>query len=210
MFKQSSKPSRLICLMPYLKPGFFILSLLPFLRLVWLGMHDGLGANPVEWITRSTGTWALVFLCITLAMTPLRLLTTWTIWIKLRRMFGLFCFFYATIHFLIWLWLDQDFDIQAMIKDVMDRPFITMGFISFVLLIPLAMTSNHWAVRSLGKYWSVLHKLVYVIACTVIAHYWWHKAGKNDVGTVAIYGLILLLLLTFRLPAMKRYLKKST
>ena len=210
LFAPTAKASRLICLMPYLKPSFFILSLLPLLRLVWLGTHDGLGANPVEWITRSTGTWALVFLCITLAMTPLRLLTHWTKWIKMRRMFGLFCFFYAMIHFLIWLWLDQDFDIQAMMKDVIDRPFITMGFISFVLLIPLAVTSNHWALRRLGKYWSILHKLIYVIACTVIAHYWWHKAGKNDVGTVAIYALVILMLLTFRLPKIKQFFRKSS
>jgi sulfoxide reductase heme-binding subunit YedZ len=193
--------------MPFLKPSFFILSLLPLLRLIWLGVNDELGANPVEFITRSTGTWALVFLCITLAMTPLRLLTSWTLWIKMRRMFGLFCFFYATFHFLIWLWLDQNFDLQAMLKDVMDRPFITMGFISFVLLIPLAMTSNHWSLRRLGKYWSLLHKLVYVIAITAITHYWWHKAGKNDVGTVAIYGLIILLLLTMRIPKIKQYFK---
>jgi sulfoxide reductase heme-binding subunit YedZ len=193
--------------MSYLKPSFFLLSLLPLIRLIWLGMHDELGANPVEFITRSTGTWALVFLCITLAMTPLRLLTSWILWIKMRRMFGLFCFFYATLHFLIWLWLDQNFDLQAMFKDVMDRPFITMGFISFVLLMPLAMTSNHWALRRLGKYWGLLHKLVYVIAGTAITHYWWHKAGKNDLGTVAIYGLIILLLLTMRIPKIKQYFK---
>ena len=193
--------------MSYLKPSFFLLSLLPLIRLIWLGMLDELGANPVEFITRSTGTWAMVFLCITLAMTPLRLLTSWTLWIKMRRMFGLFCFFYATLHFLIWLWLDQNFDLQAMFKDVMDRPFITMGFISFVLLIPLALTSNDWSLRRLGKYWSLLHKLVYVIAGTAITHYWWHKAGKNDVGTVAIYGLIILLLLTMRIPKIKQYFK---
>lgn len=190
-----------------LKIGFFILSLLPLARLVWLGMHDGLGANPVEWITRSTGTWALVFLCITLAMSPLRLISGSTIWIKMRRMFGLFCFFYALLHFLIWIWLDQNFDLYAMIKDVMDRPFITMGFISFVLLIPLALTSNQWSLRSLGKNWSLLHRLVYIIACTVIAHYWWHKAGKNDLGTVSIYAVIILLLLTFRIPKVKQYFK---
>ena len=97
-------------------------------------MHDELGANPVEFITRSTGTWALVFLCITLAMTPLRLLTTSTIWIKLRRMFGLFCFFYALLHFLIWIWLDQNFDLQEMVKDVIDRPFITMILLEIILL----------------------------------------------------------------------------
>jgi sulfoxide reductase heme-binding subunit YedZ len=173
-------------------------------------MNDGLGANPVEWITRSTGTWALVFLCITLAMTPLRFITASTIWIKLRRMFGLFCFFYALLHFLIWIWLDQNFDLQAMMKDVIDRPFITMGFISFVLLIPLALTSNQWALHALGKNWSLLHRLVYVIACTAIVHYWWHKAGKNDFGTVTIYGFIILLLLAFRLPMIKRYFKKAS
>ncbi len=193
--------------MHYLKTSFFILSLLPLIRLVWLGMHDDLGANPVEFITRSTGTWALVFLCITLAMTPLRLLTGSTMWIKMRRMFGLFCFFYALLHFLIWILLDQNFDVSAMIKDVVDRPFITMGFISFVFLIPLALTSNQWSLRSLGKSWGLLHKLVYVIAFTAIAHYWWHKAGKNDLGTVSIYGLVILLLLVFRIPIVKQYFK---
>lgn len=193
--------------MHYLKTSFFILSLLPLIRLIWLGMHDDLGANPVEFITRSTGTWALVFLCITLAMTPLRLLTGTAIWIKMRRMFGLFCFFYALLHFLIWIWLDQNFDVSAMIKDVIDRPFITMGFISFVFLIPLALTSNQWSLRSLGKNWSLLHKLVYIIAFTAIAHYWWHKAGKNDLGTVSIYGLLILLLLAFRIPKVKQLFK---
>lgn len=193
--------------MHLLKASFFTLSLLPLIRLIWLGMHDDLGANPVEFITRSTGTWALVFLCITLAMTPLRLLTGTAIWIKMRRMFGLFCFFYALLHFLIWIWLDQNFDVSAMIKDVIDRPFITMGFISFVFLIPLALTSNQWSLRSLGKNWSLLHKLVYIIAFTAIAHYWWHKAGKNDLGTVSIYGLVILLLLAFRIPKVKQLFK---
>ncbi|MBU3584183.1 sulfoxide reductase heme-binding subunit YedZ [Polynucleobacter sp. 15G-AUS-farblos] len=193
--------------MHLLKASFFILSLLPLIRLIWLGMHDDLGANPVEFITRSTGTWALVFLCITLAMTPLRLLTGTAMWIKMRRMFGLFCFFYALLHFLIWIWLDQNFDVSAMIKDVIDRPFITMGFISFVFLIPLALTSNQWSLRSLGKNWSLLHKLVYIIAFTAIAHYWWHKAGKNDLGTVSIYGLLILLLLAFRIPKVKQLFK---
>jgi len=193
--------------MHFLKTSFFILSLLPLIRLIWLGMHDHLGANPVEFITRSTGTWALVFLCLTLAMTPLRLLTGAAMWIKMRRMFGLFCFFYALLHFLIWIWLDQNFDVPAMMKDVIDRPFITMGFISFVFLIPLALTSNRWSLRSLGKNWGLLHRLVYIIAFTAIAHYWWHKAGKNDLGTVSIYGLVILLLLAFRIPKVKQYFK---
>ena len=195
--------------MPFLKTSFFILSLLPLIRLIWLGLHDGLGANPVEWITRSTGTWALVFLCVALAMTPLRLLTGSTQWIKMRRMFGLFCFFYALMHFLIWVWLDQNFDVDAMIKDVIDRPFIAMGFVSFVLLIPLALSSNQYSLRLLGKYWSLLHKLVYVIACTAIIHYWWHKAGKNDFETVSIYAVLILVLLCFRIPIVKQYFKRS-
>lgn len=193
--------------MRIMKTILFILSLLPLARLVWLGSHDGLGANPVEWITRSTGTWALVFLCITLAMTPLRLLSGSVAWIKLRRMFGLFCFFYAAIHFLIWLWLDQDFDVEAMFKDIMDRPFITMGFITLVLLIPLALSSNQWSVRKLGRRWGHLHKLVYVIAATALIHYWWHKSGKNDIGTPAIYAAVILLLMLFRIPRLKDYLR---
>lgn len=195
--------------MPFLKTSFFILSLLPLIRLIWLGLHDGLGANPVEWITRSTGTWALVFLCVALAMTPLRLLTGSTQWIKMRRMFGLFCFFYALLHFLIWVWLDQNFDVDAMIKDVIDRPFITMGFMSFVLLIPLALSSNQYSLRLLGKHWGLLHKLVYVIACTAIIHYWWHKAGKNDLETVSIYAMVILVLSSFRIPIVKQYFKRS-
>jgi methionine sulfoxide reductase heme-binding subunit len=193
--------------MKYLKSALFLISLLPLGRLVWLGYHDDLGANPIEWITRSTGTWTLVFLCITLAMTPLRLITGWASWIKLRRMFGLFCFFYAAIHFSIWFWLDQNLNLQAMWADVIKRPFITMGFITFVLLIPLALSSNHWALQRLGRYWSVLHKLIYVIACTALIHYWWHKAGKNDVGTVMIYAVVILFLLTFRLPIIKKRLQ---
>ena len=189
--------------MKYLKSILFLISLIPLGRLVWLGYMDDLGANPIEFMTRSTGTWALVFLCITLAMTPLRVLTGSSLGIKYRRMCGLFCFFYACIHFAIWFFLDQSLDVQAMIHDVFKRPFITMGFLSFVLLIPLAITSNHWAVRQLGRRWSLLHRLIYVIACTVIAHYWWHTAGKNDLQTVSIYAGVILLLLSIRLPVVR-------
>ena len=186
----------------------FLLALLPLNRLIWLGFTDGLGANPIEFITRSTGTWALVFLCLTLAMTPLRLLTNSTGWIRYRRMLGLFCFFYASLHFVIWLWLDQDFDLIEMLKDVVKRPFITMGFISLVLLFPLALTSTHWAQRKLGRRWALLHRLIYLIACTAILHYWWHKAGKNDLQTASIYGSVVLLLLLCRLPWLRAYLQK--
>ena len=193
--------------MKYFKSILFLASLIPLGRLVWLGYADDLGANPIEFITRSTGTWALVFLCVTLAMTPLRLITGSSIWIKMRRMFGLFCFFYASIHFCIWFFLDQSLDLQAMIHDVLKRPFITMGFLSLVLLIPLAVTSNAWAVKKLGRRWSLLHKLIYVIACTAIAHYWWHKAGKNDLQTVSIYAGVIALLLLMRLTPIRERLR---
>ena len=152
----------------FFKSVLFLIALIPLGRLLWLASGDGLGANPIEFITRSTGTWALVFLCITLAMTPMRMITGSAYWIKFRRMFGLFCFFYACIHFSIWFWLDQNLDIQSMWSDVVKRPFITMGFATLVLLLPLALTSNHFAVRALGRRWSQLHRLVYVIACTAI------------------------------------------
>jgi sulfoxide reductase heme-binding subunit YedZ len=192
-----------------LKPIIFLICLVPLARLIWLSVNDGLGANPIEFITRSTGTWALVFLCITLAMTPLRLLTGLTVWIKLRRMLGLFCFFYACIHFFIWFWLDQNLDLQSMWADVIKRPFITMGFLTLVLLTPLALTSNQWSVRQLGRRWTLLHKLVYLIACTAIVHYWWHKAGKNDLETVSIYGAVICLLLIFRLPFIKNLFRRK-
>jgi methionine sulfoxide reductase heme-binding subunit len=195
--------------MKLLKSIVFLCCLLPLGRLVWLGYADDLGANPIEFITRSTGTWALVLLCITLAMTPMRLLTSSAVWVKLRRMLGLFCFFYAALHFSIWFYLDQGLDVQAMMHDVLKRPFITMGFLSLILLIPLALTSNQWSVRKLGRRWSILHKLVYVIAATVIVHYWWHKAGKNDVQTVMMYAAVLTLLLAARLPLIRRHLQKS-
>jgi sulfoxide reductase heme-binding subunit YedZ len=189
-----------------MKVLIFLLALLPLERLIWLGFTDELGANPIELITRSTGTWALVFLCLTLAMTPLRLVTNSVVWIRYRRMLGLFSFFYASLHFIIWLWLDQDFDLTEMLKDVIKRPFITMGFISLVLLTPLAITSTHWAQRMLARRWVQLHRLIYLIPITVVLHYWWHKAGKNDFDTVIIYAVVLLLLLCCRIPFIRKLL----
>ena len=191
-----------------MKVLIFLLALLPLERLIWLGFTDGLGANPIEFITRSTGTWALVFLCLTLTMTPLRLITNATAWIRYRRLLGLFSFFYACIHFGIWLWLDQNFDLVEMLKDVIKRPFITMGFISLILLTPLAFTSTHWAQRRLGRRWMYLHRVIYIIAATVVLHYWWHKAGKNDLDTVSIYAAVLLLLLCCRIPFIRKLLSK--
>ena len=179
--------------------GVFVASLGPLVRLFWLGTHDGLSANPLEFVTRSTGTWALVFLCLTLSITPLRRLSGFAQVQKLRRMLGLYSFFYALLHFVIWFWLDHGLDLGEMWKDVLKRPFITVGFAAFVLLIPLAATSTKGMMRRLGANWTRLHRLVYVIAVAAILHYWWHKAGKNDFATVSIYAAVVAALLGVRL-----------
>jgi methionine sulfoxide reductase heme-binding subunit len=191
----------------YIKPTVFLLALLPLGRLVWLGSTQDLGANPIEFITRSMGTWTLVFLCLSLAMTPARVITGWIGFIHLRRMLGLFCFFYATVHFLIWLWLDHNFSLTAMWQDVLERPYITFGFLAFVLLIPLALTSNRWAQRKLGRRWSHLHRMIYGIAILAILHYWWHKAGKSDYETVSIYLGVIVVLLLLRLPFIQQHIQ---
>ena len=187
-------------------PGFslvrltlFLASLLPLARLVWLGMNDGLSANPLEFVTRSTGTWALVFLCLSLSMTPLRRLSGKPQWLKLRRMLGLYSAFYAALHFSLWFWIDHGLDPAAMWADVLKRPFITAGFTAFVLLLPLAATSTKGMMRRLGRNWVRLHRLAYLIAVAAILHYWWHKAGKNDFGTVSVYAAVVAGLLGARL-----------
>ena len=177
----------------------FLASLTPFARLVWLGYNDGLSANPLEFVTRSTGTWALVFLCLTLAITPLRRLTGQPQWLKLRRMLGLYCFFYALLHFSIWFWIDQQLDFRLMWADVVRRPFVAAGFAAFALLLPLAATSTRAMMRRLGINWLRLHRLIYLIAIAAILHYWWHKAGKNDFGTVRLYAAAVAALLGIRL-----------
>jgi sulfoxide reductase heme-binding subunit YedZ len=178
----------------------FALALLPLARLFWLGFNDGLGANPVEFVIRSLGTWTLVALLVTLSVTPLRLATGWAWLLRLRRMFGLFTFFYAVLHFAAWFWLDQWFDWAAIVKDVVKRPYITVGFAAFVLLVPLAVTStNGWVKRLGGRNWQRLHRLVYVIAPLAVVHFWWQKAAKNDVGEPVVYALLVALLLGVRL-----------
>ncbi|MES2538160.1 MAG: protein-methionine-sulfoxide reductase heme-binding subunit MsrQ [Pseudomonadota bacterium] len=181
------------------KAILFIAALLPFARLVLFTFTDQLGANPVEFITRNTGDWTLYFLCITLAVTPLRRLSKWNWLIRLRRMLGLFAFFYAALHFTTFLWFDHFFDVSAMFKDVIKRPFITVGFIAFVLLIPLAITSTNAMVRRLGgKRWQWLHRAIYVIAPLGILHFWWMKAGKNDFAQPILFGSIVAILLLMR------------
>lgn len=183
-----------------IKLAVFTAALLPLARLVWFGFTDRLGANPIEFITRSTGDWTLYMLCLTLAVTPLRRLLQWPWLIRLRRMLGLFCFFYAVLHFTTFLWFDHFFDIAEMWRDVLKRPFIAVGFTAFVLLIPLAATSSNAMVKRLGgKRWQWLHRLIYVIAPLGILHFWWMKAGKNDFAEPLLFGVIVLALLGARL-----------
>jgi methionine sulfoxide reductase heme-binding subunit len=184
-----------------------LLGLIPFFRLIYLGFSgdEGLGANPIEFVTRSTGTWALVFLCITLSITPLRKIFGISKLQQHRRTLGLLMFFYALCHFSIWFWLDHNFDFVEMIKDVYKRPFITIGFLTFLLTVPLALTSNQWSIRLLKKRWSKLHKLVYLIAIGAILHFFWHKAGKNDFSVVGIYAAVIGILLGYRLLQLIRF-----
>ena len=177
----------------------FAAALLPLLRLVALGYADALSANPVEFVTRSTGTWTLVMLCATLSVTPLRRLLGWSWLLRLRRMLGLFAFFYAVLHFTTWVWLDQWFDPMSMIADIVERPFVTVGFTAFVLMLPLAATSTQAMMRRLGRRWQELHRLVYAIAVLGVLHFWWHKAGKNDLSEPMTYALVLAVLLGSRL-----------
>ncbi len=183
----------------WIKRSLFVLALLPLARVIWLGFHDRLGANPIEFITRARGDWPLYFLCMTLAITPLRRLTGQTWLLKLRRMLGLYCFFYACLHFTTFIWFDHFFDLAEMWKDVKKRPFITVGFTAFLLLWPLALTSTNAMVRRLGRRWQSLHRLVYLIAVLAILHFWWMRAGKNNFGEPILFGSIIALLLGARL-----------
>jgi len=186
----------------------FVLGLIPLLRLFVLGYLDDLTANPVEFLTRSTGTWTITFLCMTLAMSPLRWITGFSQWVQLRKTLGLFTFFYGFLHFTIWYWLDHDFNFTAMISDVIKRPFITMGFIALLIMSLLAITSNQAAMRLLGGKWKILHRLIYLIAILAVIHYFWHKEGKRDFLVVYIYTGIILSLLFIRIPWIKRFITK--
>jgi sulfoxide reductase heme-binding subunit YedZ len=181
-----------------IKAAIFLLALVPLARMVYLTLTGQL-VEPLEFITRGTGDWTLYFLCFTLAVTPLRRLLKWNWLIKLRRMLGLYMFFYGLLHFMTFLWFDHFFDLQQMWKDVLKRPFITVGFTAFVLLIPLAATSTNAMVKRLGgKRWQWLHRLVYVIAPLAILHFWWMKAGKHNFTQPIIFGVILGSLLLVR------------
>lgn len=184
---------------PAAKPLVFVLALLPFAWLVYGVFADRLGANPAEYLTRSTGDWTLRFLCITLAVTPLRVTAGLPALARFRRMLGLFTYFYVVLHFITWAWFDQGFDIAEMARDVAKRPFILVGFSAFVLLTPLAATSFNRAIKAMGaKRWQLLHRLVYAVAGLAILHFFWMRAGKNDFAEVTVYAAILGALLAWR------------
>jgi len=191
----------------WLKAAVFALCLIPLAHLTWLGTHHGLGANPIEYITRSTGFWTLTFLLITLTVTPLRRLSGWNWLLRLRRMLGLYAFFYVCLHFTTYVWLDQFFDLPGMLKDIAKRPFITVGLSAFLLLIPLAATSTNAMVKRLGaRRWQLLHRLVYAIATLGVLHFWW--LVKKDITEPVIFGGLLVLLFLARLIYVAR--KAST
>lgn len=178
------------------KAAVFVACLLPFAYLVWRAVAGDLGANPIEAVTLSTGRWALRLLLVTLAVTPLRRVTGWNRLISYRRMLGLFGFFYASLHFAIYIVIDQFFDWETIVEDIAKRPFITVGFAAFVLLVPLAVTSTKGWIRRLGRRWQRLHRLIYVAASLAVVHFIWKV--KSDLRDPLFYASILGLLLGFR------------
>ena len=183
----------------YAKPIAFFLGVLPFIWLLTAAVMDWLGANPAEALERSSGDWTLRMLCVVLAITPLRTIAKLPSLAKFRRMAGLFVYFYAVLHLLAYSWFDMGFDVAEIVKDIIKRPFILVGFIAVVLLTPLALTSFNRAIKALGgKRWQLLHKLVYVVAILAVVHFFWMRAGKNDFAEVAVYAVILGSLLGWR------------
>jgi methionine sulfoxide reductase heme-binding subunit len=179
------------------KPAVFLACLFPFGQLLYYGFTDNLTANPIEYITRFTGSWALIILLASLSITPFRKVTGWNDLIKFRRMLGLFAFFYVLLHFSTYVVLDHFFDFPAIVNDITKRPYVTAGFTGFVLLIPLAITSTTAMIRRLGKRWQQLHRLVYIAAIAGIIHFYW--LVKADIRRPVMYGSVLALLLGYRL-----------
>jgi sulfoxide reductase heme-binding subunit YedZ len=188
-----------LLLHPAAKPVVFLLCLLPFAWLCYGAFTDNLGANPAEALIRSAGDWTLRFLCIVLAVTPLRIMTKWTALARYRRMLGLFVYFYVVLHLLCYSVFDMDLDVPEIAKDIAKRPFILVGFAAFVLLTPLAATSFNRAIKWMGaKRWQWLHRLVYLIAGLGLLHFFWMRAGKNNFAEVFVYAAIIGLLLGWR------------
>jgi sulfoxide reductase heme-binding subunit YedZ len=184
---------------PAAKPILFLSCLLPFAWLFYGAWANTLGANPAEALIRATGDWTLRFLCITLAVTPVRTIFKQPVLARYRRMLGLFAFFYVVLHFLCYSWLDMGFDLHAIATDIPKRPFALVGFLSFLLMIPLAATSFNKAIKALGAArWQKLHRLVYAIVLLGLLHFFWMKSAKNDFGEWSIYAGIIVLLLGWR------------
>ena len=184
----------------WVKGSLFVLATLPFVRLFIAAFTNQLGANPVEFITRNTGDWTLYLLCAALAVTPVRKLTGMVWMARLRRMVGLFGFFYAALHFTTFLWFVHAFDLGDMWRDVVKRPFITVGFSAFVLLIPLALTSTNAMVKRIGSQrWQWLHRLVYLILPLGVLHFWWMKAAKHNLAQPTAFAIGVAALLAIRL-----------
>ena len=188
-----------LLLHPAAKPLVFVLCLLPFAWLAYRAFSDQLGANPAEALIRATGDWTLRFLCVVLAVTPLRVVSGTPALARFRRMLGLFMYFYAVVHLLSYSWFDMGFEVPEIAKDIAKRPFILVGFLAFVLLTPLAATSFNAAIKALGgKRWQLLHRLVYGIAGLGILHFFWMRAAKNNFNEVFVYAAILAALLGWR------------
>jgi sulfoxide reductase heme-binding subunit YedZ len=180
------------------KIAIFLFALIPLGHLVWKALHDGLGANPIEVITHSTGDWTLILILTTLSITPLRRITHQYWLIGVRRMIGLFAFFYGTLHFLTYIWLDKFFNVHDILHDVAKRRFVTVGFSAFVLLIPLAVTSTKGWIRRLGgKNWQRLHRLIYLTGILAVVHYIW--LVKVDLRKPIEYAIALTILLAYRI-----------
>ncbi len=179
-----------------LKPLVFALCAVPFLELVWRGVQGDLTANPVDFITKHTGWWALTLLAVSLAVTPARRLLKVNELVQVRRMIGLYAFFYAVLHFLTWSVFDHVFDLAEMTADIVKRPYITVGMTSFVLMLPLALTSNQAAIRRLGRRWQTLHRLAYVSAVAAVLHFWW--LVKADIREPRQFAVIVAVLLGYR------------
>ncbi len=189
-----------LLLHPATKPALFLLALYPFAALLWGAVANTLGANPAEALIRGSGDWVLRFLCLTLAVTPLRELSGWSALVRLRRLLGLFTFFYAVLHFLCYAWFDMGLDPAAIVADIPKRPFILVGTLALLLMAPLAATSFNRAIRALGAArWKQLHRAVYAIALLGLLHFFWMRAGKNDFAEWSVYAAIVAVLLGWRL-----------
>jgi sulfoxide reductase heme-binding subunit YedZ len=202
-----------LLLHPAAKAILFVVCLLPFAWLAWnviqaqMGHSNVLGANPAEYLIRATGEWTLRFICIVLAVTPLRVISNTPTLTRFRRMLGLFAYFYVLLHLMSYSWFDMGLDVTDIANDIVKRPFILVGFAAFVLLTPLAATSFNAAIKAMGaKRWQTLHKLVYVIAGLGLLHFFWMRAGKNNFAEVFVYAAIIAVLLGWRAV---QYLKKK-